>query len=139
MLLKSILPLAISLLSTITGFSINNTLKEINTLETPLVKQYNLGEQSPRASSGTYSVFNEVCREIETLVGEGRIELFHLKYYKDPYYQIPYLKFKKKGMLTNYWYNKTEDQIKSYINMYSTVAKFFTGFNKKLNTPISDL
>lgn len=139
MLLKSILPLTITLLSALSGSNINNSFKETSTLETPTAAQYNLDDSSNRASSGTYSIFNEVCTEIERLVSNGTLNQFHLKYYKDPYYQIPYLKFKKYGMLSSNWYSKTEDQIKSFISMYGQDSRYFTEFNKKINTPVSEL
>lgn len=132
MLFKSILPLALSLLSVIAGSSPNLDSNVTNTIESPTVEQYNLDPQINRsASGGTYSIFETTNNEIEDLVANGTLASFHLNYYKNPYYQIPYLKFKKQGMLENYWYSKFEEHIQGYISMYSVNSRFFTDFNKR--------
>ena len=43
--------------------------------------------------------YEEICEEIEQLVDEGVLNEFHLKYYENPYYQVPYIKFKNANLL----------------------------------------
>ena len=44
-------------------------------------------------------MYEETCEEIEQLVDEGVLNEFHLKYYENPYYQVPYIKFKNANLL----------------------------------------
>ena len=81
----------------------------------------------------------EVCQEIENLVENGTLSSFHLNYYKNPYYQVPYLKFKENNSLDRNWYSKSEEQLQSIISNYSSDSREFREFIKAFHTPVEDL
>ena len=137
MLVKKLMLLALALGGLLTTGS--NSVEKENTSYTQLAIRENIETTPKRLSSGNHHVYEETNAEIEQLVANGTLNDFHLKYYKNPYYQVPYHKFKKAEMLETSWYPKTESEIQRYIEMYTEDNEVFDTFIKKLKAPVKTI
>ena len=137
MLVKKIILLALSLGSFLSTGSIPVQKEEAS--YTQLAIKENIETSPKRLSGGNHKVYEETCEEIEQLVDEGVLNEFHLKYYENPYYQVPYIKFKNANLLETKWYTEDEAGIKQLVESYTTDNEIFVKFINNLKTPVSSL
>lgn len=100
-------------------------------------KEEVIPEIKRQSNSTEHDLYNEIIDEVTNYVNNGTLQKFHLNYVEEPYYQIPYVKFKDTNL--SYWASLSEAEIKTIFTRYYEDSKSFITIMQNLNAPIYQL